>query len=392
MSQDLNLPPVVSSDVVTGITDFLPRGRTNTGCTISMSYFNHLGYSISVLDSNNISTTIPTSSSPTGEPVFIVEYRIGFTSDVNLNWDTVLNENTKNPTIQALKAIVKDNKVKVSTIGNEYIIEYTIRHTTLSKNNFAIYYSDLNIVIAKSDKIYNVVHPLSNVGQNLVIALEENSSGFQYRVIINDPFNQFGERYVNINGSVFKVKRTVDHSVRPGVYVHSRDQCIDGSAYATGYGNDYYSFDEADESIPLYGTVHLAATLGDMNYKQTQDLKAKENEVKQKLADLSLMKVEMETKLKNMEYDHKKEQMRLERENINLKDQLEREKQLREEEASRSKHEYEKQAREDKAYYERRTYERKDTNELLKWIPAILSGVLTVATILMKLATTAAVK
>lgn len=385
MSQDLNLPPIVSSDMVTGVTNHLPRGRSNTNCTVSMSYYNHLGYSVSVLDINNISTSIPTMSSPTGEPVFIVEYRIGFTSDVNLNWDTVLNENTTNPTINALKAIVKDNAVKLSTIGNEYIIEYVIRHSTLSKNNFAIYYSDLNIVLAKTDKVYNVVHPLSAVGQNLVVSLGENTTGFQYRVIINDPYNEYGERYVNINGAVFKVRRTVDHLIKPGVYVHGNDQCGDNGQFVTGVGNDYYTFAEADQSIPLYGTVHLAASLGDMNYKQTQEIKEQESEVKSRLAELGLKKIEMETKLKDMEYKHKKDQMTLEAENLRLKDELEREKQLREEQANRAKHEYESQAREDKAYYERRSYERKDTNELLKWIPAVLTGVLTIATMIIKL-------
>lgn len=385
MSQDLNLPPIVSSDIVTGVTNHLPRGRSSTNCTVSMSYYNHLGYSVSVLDINNISTSIPTMTSPTGEPVFIVEYRIGFTSDVNLNWDTVLNENTTNPTINAIKAIVKDNAVKLSTIGNEYIIEYVIRHSTLSKNNFAIYYSDLNIVLAKTDKVYNLVHPLSAVGQNLVVTLGENVTGFQYRVIINDPYNEYGERYVNINGAVFKVRRTVDHLIKPGVYVHGNDQCGDNGQFVTGIGNDYYTFAEADQSIPLYGTVHLAASLGDMNYKQTQEIKEQESEVKSRLAELGLKKIEMETKLKNMEYKHKTDQMKLEAENLRLKDELEREKQLREEQANRAKHEYESQAREDKAYYERRSYERKDTNELLKWIPAVLTGVLTIATMIMKL-------
>lgn len=391
MSQDLKLPPVLSStDSTVGVTDFLPKGRSTTNYTVSMSYSNHLGYAVSILDINNITTTIPTTSSPTGEAVLIVEYRLGFTNDVNLNWDTVLNEESSNPTINALKAIVKDNKVKLSNIGNEYIIEYTIRHSTLSKNNFAIYYSDLNIVVAKSDKIYNVVHPLSNIGTNLVLALGENVSGFQYRIVINDPFNQFGERYVNINGAVFKVRRTVDHSIRPGVYIHSKDQCVDYGVHATGIGSDFYPFDKADEIIPMYGSVHLAASLGDMNYKQTQDIKSKESEVKEKLAELSLRKIEMETKLKDMEYAHKKEQMRLETENMHLKDELEREKQLREEQSNQAKYEYDKQAREDKAYYERRSYERKDTNEFLKWIPAVLTGVLTIATMLMKLTTAAA--
>lgn len=385
MSNDLNLPPISTADIVKGVTEHLPRGRTNTSCNVSMSYFNYLGYAVSVLDMNNISTTIPSTQSPSGESMFLIEYRIAFTGDVNLNWDTVLNETTTNPTINALQAIIKNGHVKLSNIGNEYIIEYLIKHSTLSKNNFAIYYSDLNIVLAKADKAYNLVHPLSSVGQNLVVSKSDNVTGFQYRVIINDPYSQFGERYVNINGAVFKVRRTVDRAIKPGVYVHSNDECMEHGQYTSGHSNAFYGFDKADEAIPLYGTAHLAATLGDVNYKQTQEIKAKEIEVKERLAELNIKKLEMEGKIKDMEFAHKKEQLKLESENVRLKDELEREKQLREEQSNKAKYEYENKAREDKAYYERRSHERKDTSEFLKWIPAVLTGVLTIATMLMKL-------
>lgn len=387
MNDQVKLPPIATTDRVVGITDYFPLKRPNTNCTVSMSYINYLGYAVGVLDMNNILTTIPHMSSPSGEPVFLIEYRIGFTNDVNLNWDTLYNENSSNPTINALKNVMKDSKAKLSNIGNEFIIEYAIKHSTLTKNNFAVYYSDLNIVIAKADKAYNVVHPLSGIGQNLVVGLSENVTGFQYRVIINDPFNQFGERFININGAVFKVRRTVDHSIKPGVYVHSNDQCIDSGQYIAGIGNDYYPFESADEALSLYGSVHLAATLGDMNYKQTQEIKIQEGNVKEKLAELGLRKIQMETKLKDMEYKHKKDHLSMEAENTRLKDELDRVKQLREEENNRSKHTYEIQSREDKAYYERRAYERKDVNELMKWIPAVLTGVLTIATLLMKLTT-----
>lgn len=385
MNDETKLPSIVTSDRVVGITEYLPFKRNNTNCTVSMSYINYLGYAVSVLDVNNILTTMPSMSSPTGEPVFLIEYRISFTNDVNLNWDTLYNEDSSNPTINALKAIMKSSTVKLSNLGNEFIIEYSIKHFTLSKNDFAVYYSDLNIVVAKADRAYNIVHPMSSVGQNLVLGLAENVTGFHYRVIINDPFNQFGERFVNINGAVFKVRRTVDHSIKPGVWVHSKDQCIDNGHYVAGYDTQYYTFETADEIIPLFGSVHLAATLGDMNYKQTQDIKVQEGNVKEKLAELGLKKIEMETKLKDMEYTHKTEQLKLESENVRLKDEIDRIKQLREEENNRSKHNYEIQAREDKAYYERRSYERKDANELIKWIPAVLTGVLTIATMLMKL-------
>lgn len=394
MKDEYTLPRISKVDSVNTVNEYSPRSRGHTTASTTMSFHNHLGYAISVLDINNISMTIPNSQSPTGEPIFIIEYRINFTSDVNINWERVLDEKNSNPTVEALKAIVKNNSnnIKLTSFGNEYIIEYVIRHQTLAKNDFALYYSDLNLVVAKADKSYDKVHPLSSVGQSLILNTSENITGFQYRIVINDPYNQFGERYVNLNGSVFKVRRTVDNSIKPGVYVHTKDECMESGNFVNGQSNTFYEFSEADELIPLYGTVHLAASLGDMNYKQTQEIREKEAEVKERLANLNLKKIEMESRLKDMEYKHKQEYALLERENIRLKDELDREKQQRDDRSSVSKYKMENHsrvldahAREDKAHYERRTYDRKDTNEFLKWIPVVLTGILTIVGLVVKL-------
>lgn len=394
MDQHLKLPRISNVDSVNPLSEYSPRSRGHTTASTTMAYHNHMGYAVSVIDMNNISMDIPNSQSPTGEPIFIIEYRLNFTSDVNLNWERVLNEKTTDPTVEALKTIVKNNaaNIKITSMGNEYIIEYIIRHQTLAKNDFALYYSDLNIVIAKTDKSYDSVHPLSKVGQSLILNSSENVTGFQYRIVINDPYNQFGERYVNINGAVFKVRRTVDPSIKPGVYVHTKDECTDNGHFINGQSNQFYEFSAADDAIPLYGTVHLAASLGDMNYKQTQEIKEKEAEVKERLASLNLKKIEMESKLKDLEYKHKQEYAILERENVRLKDALDREKQIREDKSSVSKYKMENhsrnmdaRAREDKAYYEQRSYERKDTNEFLKWIPVVLTGILTIVGLVTKM-------
>lgn len=387
MDHELTLSRIASADVVLTVAKNKNSSRSGTIATTTMSYYNHLGYSATVIDINNITMTIPSTRSPTGEPMFIIEYRIGYTSDVNLNWDTVLNEDSTNPTIIALKSIVKTGNVRMTNTGNEYIIEYIIKHSTLAKNNFSLYYSDLNIIVAKTDKSYNLVHPMSSVGQNLVIIKAENVTGFQYRVIINDPYGQYGDRYININGFVFKVKSTIDLSIKPGVYLHSKDRCMDNGHTTSEHTSDYFDFDVADEKLPLYGTVHLAATLGDINFKQTQVIKDKESEVKERLAALSIRKIEMETILNDLQYKHKQEIMALERENMNLKDDLDREKQLRDNMAVKQKYNYESQTRDDKMYYENRSHARKDVSEFLKWIPALLTGILAVATLMVKMTT-----
>lgn len=390
MSQNVELPRVTRVTSVVGLDEASARGRSTTTYTVSRSFRNALGYPVSIIDRNNIIATIPPSNFSTGTSELIVEHRLNFSDNVNLNWDTVFNEASSNPTIESIRELTKSRDVRMTTMGQEIIVEYSISHATLASKSFTAYFEELDIVVTKSTYAHNVVHPYSTVGQNLVTASSDNVDGFYYRVIINDPFNEFGERYINVNGSVFKVRRTVDNTIRQGVYVYSRDACKNDNLYEPGLGTEYYSFDEADKSVPLYGTSQLAASLGDAYYKQEENIKLKENEAKRKLAELNIKKIELDSKLKDMEHKYKQENMELERENMRLKDELEREKAYRERATQREKFEYESRSRAEKDSYESRSHARKDTTEFMKWLPNIITAIVSIAGVLVALQKTKA--
>lgn len=382
MSEDVRLPNVTTVNEVVGVVESRTRGRTSTSYSVTRKYRNNLGYPVSIIDRSNIIVTIPPSNFSTGKSELIVEHCINYSDDVNLNWDTVFNEESSVPTIEAIRHIAKTKDINIHVIGHELIIEYSISHQSLSSNGFISYYEDLDIVVTKSSYAHNTVHPYSAVGQNLVTASSDNADGFYYRVIINDPFNEFGERYINVNGSVFKVRRSVDRSIKPGVYVYSKDECKTDNLYSPGLGTIYYTFNEADKKVPLYTTSQLALSLGDAYYKQEQEIKTKENEAKQRLAELNIRKIEMDSHLKDMEHKYRQEYMDLERENARLKDELDREKVARERESQREKYEYDRKTRYDKDKYESRSHARKDTTEFMKWLPGIIASILGVANIL----------
>lgn len=382
MKQELILPICSSVKTVSGVTEPSTHGRSNTMFTVTRKYRNTLGYTVCIIDRNSIVVSLPPSVNSRGNSELIVEYRINVSDNVNLNWDTVLNEASSIPTIVALQTLAKTTGVKVSNMGSEFIVEYTITHAEFAKNNFNVYYDDLDIVIVKTEHAHTTVHPYSIIGQDLVTSKDVNPAGFYYRIIINDPFGDFGERFINVNGSVFKVRRTVDKSVKSGVYVFSNDKCNEDSLYEIGRGDKYYTFDEADEKVSLYGTSHLAESLGDLHYKREQLIKGMESEAKHRLAELNIHKLDLETKLKNMEHRHKQEYMKLELENVRLKDELDREKMYRDQKQQREKYEYDSRSREDKDHYERRSYERKDTAEFLKWLPTILTAIMAVANLI----------
>ena len=385
MSKDVELPTVTNVDSVIGRVESSTRGRSATTYTETRSFRNNLGYPVSIVDRNNIVVTLPPTAYAGSRSEIIIEHKINFTDNVNLNWDTVLNDNNRVTAIEAIRELTKNKEVKVTNLGNEFIIEYSITHVTLARNSYVAYFEELDIVITKSAYAHTTIHPYSAIGQNMVLATTDNPDGFYYRVIINDPYSEFGERYINVNGNVFKVRRTVDASTKPGIYVHSKDECNLDSRYSPGRNSTYISFEDADKQVPLYQTSQQAATLGDVFYKQEQDIKTKENDAKQKLAELNVKKIELDSRLKEMEYKHKQEYMNLERENIRLKDELEREKLLREQDAQREKFTYEKKSRRDKDDFESRSYARKDTTEFIKWLPGLIAGIVGIANVLVML-------
>ena len=386
MSIDITLPKISTPDKVLGVITPTTRGRTSTNYSVTMSYRNLLGYPICIVDRSNIVATIPPSEFVKGSSELVIEYRMNFSDNVNLNWDTILNEGTSVTMIEAIKALAKINDIKVNSIGHELIVEYTVNHANLAAKSYCIYLDALDVVVVKSDRAHTVVHPYSAVGQNILARDDNiNQTGFYYQVIINDPYNEYGERYINVNGNVFKVRQTNDKGIRPGVYIHTKDECNVATGHNPNFGSNYFSFSDADKEVNLYGTAHLAASLGDAFYIQEQAVKEMETEVKKNTAALAIKKVELETELKEMDFKHKQELMILERENNHLKDELDREKNRREQATARDKFIYESRSREDKDLYEQRSLIRKDVNEFVKWLPGIIGGILAAANVILAL-------
>lgn len=383
MSVHYTLPPVHECDKLVGLYEPSHKGRCENSYSLTVSYRNSLGYSIIVIDRNNLIAKVPYNGYKSAGAVLIVEYRLSFKDRVNLNWDSVLNATQNNAFITALNNLMDNKKVNPNIVGDEIIFEYTISHAEFYKTGSCAYYQDLDVVIAKADKGYNTVHPFSITGQNLLIANNENVNGFYYRVIINDPFDEFGDRYININAGVFKVNKTVDSTIKPGVYLYTKDS-YDTSRLSKSYTDDlYYPFSEADEKVNMYTSAHLAATLGDANHQREEDIRNQELDIKRRTQELGNLKLELETKLKTMEHENKVRSLKMEQENLKLKDELEREKIAREAIIAKEKHEYDMRSRTDKEYYEKRSYERKDANEYLKMLPTIIACIAGVANIIL---------
>lgn len=341
--------------------------------SITRTYRNGLGYPVDIVDRNNVTVTLPSDSHATyHRNELIVELTIRFTSDVNFNLNDPSNAERIPPAVAALKDALVAGKPQLTYRGREIVIEYSISDSKLKSTGYNSYFDDLDIAISRPG--YNpkqTVHPYSNVGQNLIMEKLQNEKAFNYVVVINDIHNQFGERYVNINNRVFKVRRTVDYTLKPGVHLFVRDECSISNDFSNRSGAYFFSFEEADKAIPLWPTPALASSFGDALSQKQEELKTVEGEIKLETAKLNLSKTKLEQEAKAREFEYKERLMKLEAENVRLQDELNREKHERDRESQKMKYEYEK-----------RSTERKDASEFMKWLPGLITAITGIVSII----------
>jgi len=251
--------------------------------------------------------------------------------------------------------------------GVNLIIDYSLDATTLRKFGGVIYYHELDCIISLKEYGETPAHPYSEEGRKLQL-LDVNSTDctgndFSYSVKLVDNFNKYGPRFININSSVYKINTTKDSSKKDGIYITS-NKPFSGDVEATD-GNKslaYYSFDS--EEIKLYLSAEEANSLGDSLINRKQKITELEHTSSVQRLELQQIKHEHEIQI----LEKTKEKLVLEMEREALKAKLE---EMRSDYENRIKMEREQQ----KDHYEEKSYKRKDSSELLRWIPAIITGI-----------------
>lgn len=350
---------------------------------ITKSFRNYLSYPVVLIDRNNLSVRLPSQKRVTGETnALVIDVRMTFSDDVQVDVTHVLDRLKDNAPaeLHMVKQALNNNRVSISYGRRRIVLTYRVEEFVLRRNDWQAHISELDTVICRAGYEEGVVHPYSEPGQVAIVNHQDDVELFSYRVLINDPFEEFGSRYVNINNLVYYVPVTIDPSIKPGVYIYAKSI----------HDNDtvYHSFEEADDIVPLFHTAKLAEQLGnpmehnkrrieEMQVAHKRELLTKEHELtilkskikedelrrdtehSNKMHDLKILEAEY----KRLEAEYK-EKVTIETRRLNeQKAAQEAEANLRAAELNRLKHEL-----------EMRGYARKDASEWVKWLPALISG------------------
>lgn len=231
-----------------------------------------------------------------------------------------------------------ENRAQAYSHVREYIDEIVYLDIDRLEDIDVAYFGNLNMVISV-DLSAQWDHPLSPTGiRNAIIKgtpSMNNRDTFTLSMQIVTPYNITIERYANLYGRIYKIPAVYDPVKPPGVYLTDNQNCTDYLKSTKPWVNRY-DLSELDKPrkgkgkeiseipIPLYPTYHEALINGNQEAIQEQ-------EFKERLAEL-------------------------EREKIELKHRIEME-----------------------------GLKRKEVSEIIRWIPTVLAGLLTLASYFIKI-------
>lgn len=370
------------------------HGEREYAYEITKSFRNYLSYPIVVIDRNNLMVKLPTQRrTETGNNALVIDVRMVFSDDVQVDVTHVLDRLKDNSPaeLHMVKEALNNNRVSISYGRRKIVLTYRVEEQVLRRNDWQAHITELDAVICRLGYEEGVVHPYSEPGQVAIMTHQGDVELFSYRVLINDPVGEFGARYVNINNLVYHVPVTIDPTIKPGVYVYANSISDEDTVF--------YSFDKAEELVPLFQTAKLAEQLGnpiEHNKRRVEEIQAKhKRDIILKEHELTLLKskiAEEELRRDNEHSDKMHELKKLETEYKRLEAEykhlttvetrrLNEQKATQDAEANRRASEL-NQLKHD---LEMRGYHRKDSTEWLKWLPAFISGVGALFTLFTKL-------
>lgn len=253
-------------------------------------------------------------------------------------------------------------------------LDYKVTLNQFKEHNGALYIMDLDIILVLEGNDIPE-HPLDMlpVGKfpDANREMKEEPMG-GIAITINDPEKRIGDRYANIMGRIVHIKAQRVATAEEGVHVcieHGMD--IHGKALPKRYCIPY---DEIDDTHWLHKSFSAAKNAPSQDTLYEYEMKKFEREAKELALEVTRLKTQADLDKANhetLEREMKQVMMAMEHE--------QKQKQMKmEEEYSGYEHRRKMDSIDTKDYYENRSSIRKDSSEIVKWVPAIVVGVVAV--------------
>lgn len=257
----------------------------------------------------------------------------------------------------------------------QFYLEYLIDLKTLKTREGAIYFTNLDLMISTHGIERAPAHPYTNsaVVERLVnrdLIGQTVTDGFNLQIVIIDNEGKYDDKFININGSVYRIPVRRDATMLSGVWV-SGSNCVD-----TGDGHrDAVRYDtsacinpgDGNPGFLLFDSSEKAKALGDV-------FAAQERAIQKSKAEMAEREQRLKDERSRQEHELKKQ--KLEDEEEARKKRMKFDEYVAELEFERKEFEHQRAmaSLDRKDYHEDRSYRRKDTSETIKMAPTLITG------------------
>lgn len=357
---------------------------------ITTVYLNGLGYPVTVVLRDGVEFTIPTLGGNPAKRQFTVQVRYRFSKRVKVNAQRLLHAAEQG--YEAAKVFMDGLRMAESMVnihGMEIVIRRSVDASTLESSNGSIYLADLDLVLRYVDDDVTVYHPEHPNGRAIIARQRNNNPGFEFKLEINDPHHRFGDRYTVMRGVLIRIKTIQDPSRAEGVYAWMNG-VADHDPMTGEY--QYYNFEEAEKALRLYDTAAKAKAHGEESEQRREESEQRRIELENEQHQQKLEVLRLEGEIRRMTHDNEveiskykqmkveldakvtEELARIKRREAELDEAFNKRERERDLAFAEEKVRREIRMMADKEYYERRSYDRKDSSEIVKWIPAAALG------------------
>lgn len=355
-------PSIITSTVTAVDPRFLDR--LNSDLKIALDFDNRLGMDIVVLDRRGFEFTIP-ARTVTGrkESEFIIYENIYFKGDVKLTFSSQEDDRDivdyRNKVLESLHmdSVAQRNSRKSTVVCS-------LSFEELKNNKGGVYIKEHDLVIYIPDHYGYFVHPatVSKIVSGYLADNSTNNEDFRFVVQINDPHNKIGSRFINIAGTVYELTITRDPSRAEGAVVSSSSKDSDYK-----FAHVPMSLEEFDKRIKTFKSMEEAETLGNLEEVHKSEIIKERHRVEEEYADRDKQRQEEITQAK---HDAALAQAKMKEDEAKTKAEIGRLNHMLE----LKEHEMELQSMRRKTYYEERSLDRKDSSEIIKWLPLVLGA------------------
>ena len=286
--------------------------------------------------------------------------------------------------------------------GMTIIIDNVITAEDFKQSSGSAYYGLQDILISSLPLSECPAHPFNSgaIPSNSFkdIINDDESIGFNFELI--DNCEKYGARYINIAKHVYVLKPKKDIIRKDGIYVTSLERNLSVPKGRVPV-QKWYDFDNCENTIGLFRTHEDCVSGGDVKTLRKEELTRLEHDFSKE--KISLERENHELKQLNLKLDKDSKERIAELNNLEqnrkeefakLKHDIDLNEIKQKQEAAEIERKYkietdllnyknklleadlDRQRANTKDYYEGRSHTRKDTSELIRWLPTIITGIL----------------